>query len=356
MSNRHQINFMYKQIYFLLLLIPLFSIAQNKYEGEYENGKYSGYGSCYFNNGDSYTGEWKNGMCNGIGTYINKNGFQKTGHFKDNNFASDFIISPPWHLVDVFYELKEVSNFKSLSIDVDISDSIPDSTALYIAPFGIGSINNHYFYGGIQTQADGFLHKPYHQNSEAISKIGRGIIFSRWDQRSTDAIQLAPNGYASSNDDEGDFISVRNKFHWGKGKYRLTLFATDKHVSVNDTICTFVGMEIYSYGNKTNQLAGYLAFPGKELKLEKTLAIFVELYGDKSSMSDVPTCKIKLSNFKLNQQNMNPKKVSAIYDRKYPQWANATKDNETITIEIGKPFQRKNYYITESDCNLIFLR
>jgi hypothetical protein len=347
---------MYKQFYFLLLFIPVFSIAQNKYEGEYENGKYSGYGTCYFNNGDSYIGEWKNGMCNGIGTYINKNGSRKTGHFKDGKFVEDFIISPPWHLVDVFYELNEVSNFKSLSIDVEISDSIPESTALYIAPFGIGKINNHDFYGGIQTQADGFLDKPYHKSTEAISKLGRGIIFSRWDQRSTEAIQLAPNGYAASNDDEGDFISVRNKFHWGKGKYCLTLFTTDKKVLVNDTICTFVGMKIYSYRNKISKLAGYLAFPGTALKLDKTLAIFVELYGDTASIANVPYCKIKLSNFILNQQKLKPKKVIAIYDRKYPQLANTTKNNESISIEIGKPFQRKNYYITESDCNLIFVR
>ena len=125
---------------------------------------------------------------------------------------------------------------------------------------------------------------------------------------------------------------------------------------VNDTICTFVGMKIYSYGNKTSKLAGYLAFPGTVLKLDKTLAIFVELYGDTASLAKVPKCKIKLSNFMLNQQKMNPNKIIAIYNRKYPQWANATKNNETINIEIGKHFQRKSYYITESDCNLIFVR
>ena len=347
---------MWKLIYFLLTIHPIFSFAQNKYGGEYENGKYSGYGTCYFNNGDTYIGEWKNGMCNGIGTYINKNGSRKVGYFKDDEFVKEFEIPLPWHLVDIYYDLKEVTDFKSMSIDIDISDSIPDSTALYIAPFGIGSINNHYFYGGIQTQADGFLHKPYHQNPEVICKIGRGIIFSRWDQRSTDAIQLAPNGYAASNDDEGDFISVRNKFHWGKGKYRLTLFTTGKHVSVNDTICTFVGMKIYSYGNKTNQLAGYLAFPGEKLKLHKTLAIFVELYGDKFSIYNVPKCKIELSNFNLNQQRIAPTNIMAIYERKYPQYANTVKKDGEISIEIGSPIQHSKYYITESDCNLIYVR
>jgi len=347
---------MYKAIYFLLLLFPILSFAQNRYVGEYENGKYSGYGTCYFNNGDTYVGEWKNAMFNGIGTYINKNGSRKVGYFKNNEFVKEFEISLPWHLVDLYYDLKEESNFKSISIDVDISDSVPDNTSLYIAPFGIGSINNHYFYGGIQTQADGFLQKPYHQNSEIISKIGRGIIFSRWDQRSTDAIQLAPNGYAASNDDEGDFISVRNKFHWGRGKYRLTLFATDKQVIVNDTICTFVGMKIYSFSNKTTQLAGYLAFPGKVLKLDKSLAIFVELYGDKSSIYDVPKCKIQLSNFILNQERIGPKNIIAVYDRKYPQYANTINKDEIISIEIGRPFLHDKYYITENDCNLIYLK
>lgn len=53
---------------------------------------------------------------------------------------------------------------------------------------------------------------------------------------------------------------------------------------------------------------------------------------------------------------MIPKKVIAVYERKYPQWADVTKNKETITIEIGKPFQRKNYYKTRDDCNLIFVK
>lgn len=347
---------MCKQFFFLLLLFPFFSNAQNKYDGEFENGKYSGYGTFHFNNGDTYIGEWKNGAFNGIGTYIYKNGLQKTGYYKDNDFVKDFAISLPWHLVDISYDLKEVADFKSLSIDVNILDSISDSTALYIAPFGIGKLNNRDFYGGIQTQSDGFTHNPYHEKFEHISKIGRGIIFSRWDQRSTDAIQLATNGYAASNDDEGDFISVRNKFHWKKGRYCMTLFSTNKHVLVNDTICTFVGMKIYSYENNITQLAGYLAFPGKTLRLDKNLAIFVELYGDKTSISQVPQCKIEFSNFKLNQQLMYPKNIIAFYERKYPQWANTFKKNGKICIQVGMPFQLTDYYITGNGYNLIYVK
>jgi len=72
------------------------------------------------------------------------------------------------------------------------------------------------FYGGIQTYANG---KSIGNKKE--EEIGRGGIFSRWMERDTGALKTS--GYYASSDGEGDFISVRNKFRWDKGTYRLTL-------------------------------------------------------------------------------------------------------------------------------------
>jgi len=46
----------------------------------------------------------------------------------------------------------------------------------------------------------------------------------------------------------------------------------------------------------------------------------------------------------------------AIYERKYSQYANTVKKDGEISIEIGSPIQQSKYYITESDCNLIYVR
>jgi hypothetical protein len=61
----------------------------------------------------------------------------------------------PWHLVDVWWDLGKDVPFQSYSVDVTISDDVPSSANLYIAPIGLGHLGKTPFYGGIQTQVDG---------------------------------------------------------------------------------------------------------------------------------------------------------------------------------------------------------
>ena len=63
---------------------------------------------------------------------------------------------PPWHLVDIWWDMGEDQPFESYAIDVTISADVPSSVNLYIAPIGLGQLSGIKFYGGIQTQADGY--------------------------------------------------------------------------------------------------------------------------------------------------------------------------------------------------------
>jgi hypothetical protein len=62
----------------------------------------------------------------------------------------------PWHLVDIWWGIGEDVPFESYSLDVGISDDVLSSVNLYIAPIGLGHLSKTPFYGGIQTQADGY--------------------------------------------------------------------------------------------------------------------------------------------------------------------------------------------------------
>ncbi|MEO2021074.1 MAG: hypothetical protein ABGX05_04550, partial [Pirellulaceae bacterium] len=62
----------------------------------------------------------------------------------------------PWHLVDVWWDVGQDTPFESYSIDVTIKDPVPADINLYIAPIGLGHLNGIPFYGGLQTQADGY--------------------------------------------------------------------------------------------------------------------------------------------------------------------------------------------------------
>ncbi len=57
----------------------------------------------------------------------------------------------PWHLVDIWWNTGQDRAFESYGIDVKISDDVPSSVRLYIAPVGIASLGGTKFYGGIQT-------------------------------------------------------------------------------------------------------------------------------------------------------------------------------------------------------------
>jgi len=145
-------------------------------------------------------------------------------------------ISLPWHIIDIRTELKQDIKLDKLEIDFSILSDVPKDLNLYIAPLGYGSINNHGFYGGIQSK---------------VHDTGKpGLIFSRWDERDTAAIQTDSTGYKCSSGNEGNFISVRKKYNWTKGHYKITLKANPDTLMLKGKVHKWVTMSIYSYDKK----------------------------------------------------------------------------------------------------------
>ena len=46
----------------------------DRYEGQFINGKFGGKGKYFYSNGDMYDGEWSDDKKNGIGKYMLNNG------------------------------------------------------------------------------------------------------------------------------------------------------------------------------------------------------------------------------------------------------------------------------------------
>src|ERR1035437_2843974 len=82
---------------------------------------------------------------------------------------------PPWHLVDLWWGIGQDTPFESYSIDVEISDDVASMANLYIAQVALGYLGKTPFYGGIQSQSDGYTKQDQH-----LRKIGPGLIFSMW--------------------------------------------------------------------------------------------------------------------------------------------------------------------------------
>ena len=239
----------------------------------------------------------------------------------------------PWHLVDVWWDIGKDVPFQSYSIDVTISDDLPPTTNLYIAPIGLGHLGKTPFYGGIQTQIDGHTKKD-----PEVRRLGPGFLFSMWDERSLDAIRPSIGGFCQSSGHEGDFVSVRRPYHWHRGKYTYKIVRMDRE-EVGGRPFTWVGVFVYSHEEGENAFVGALRFKGEDPVLDRKLASFVEVYGGLIPVDEIPKVTVTLGNLVVNGKPVGMSSAEAIYPKGVPDYADAiAKDNELV-IKVGKPVE-----------------
>ena len=244
--------------------------------------------------------------------------------------APDTIKPMPWHVVDLWWNLGTNTPFDSYSIDVAILNDVPDDINLYIAPIGLGKLSGMGFYGGLQTHSDGkTVDDPQGRG------IGRGIIFSRWDERDTDAVRAAaPGGYFQSSGNEGDFISVRAPYAWTKGHYTYRLVKMDRSV-VHGDVGTWVGGFVYSHERHENAFIGAMWFKGEDLVLEKSIASFVEIYGGRIPISKIPTVCIRYENPTVNGHVVPLPGVDGHFDKGIPEVADVQWKEGGVEISVN---------------------
>lgn len=242
---------------------------------------------------------------------------------------------PPWHLVDLWWDLGKESPFESYSIDVDISETVPSSVNLYVAPLGIAHLNKTPFYGGIQTKMAG-----YTKRNRRLHSIGRGFIFSMWGQRSLDAIRIPADGVCESSGYEGDFVSVRRPFDWKKGKYTYRVVRMDKEV-VDGNSYTWGGVLVHSHETDENVFVGALRFPGENLTLGRKVASFVEIYGRRIPLTDIPKLTVTFGNLKVNGKPVDKPPVTAIYPKNAPDYASATCKDGAVLVTVGEEVKNR---------------
>ena len=241
----------------------------------------------------------------------------------------------PWHLVDLWWDLGEESPFESYSIDVTVGDDVPSTTNLYIAPIGIAHLDKTPFYGGIQTQADG------HTKSDArIREIGPGCLMSMWGERSLDAIRPSLGGLCQSSGHEGDFVSVRRPYEWTQGTYTYRVTRMDAE-EVEGVSHRWVGAFLYSHETGENVFIGALRFPGDDLVLSRKVASFVEVYGRRIPVSEIPKVTVTFGNVTVNGKPVNVKRVDAVYPNQVPDYAEAVAKDGAVVVAVGQAVESR---------------
>ena len=266
----------------------------------------------------------------------------------------DTRVRTPWHMAAVWVDLDHApEDFETFCLTFRIEGETADDVNFYFAPFN-GAINQLTFYGGIQTHINGL------GSDDRFVARDKGAIFSRWRERDTDAIMAAPGGLYQSLGNEGEFISVRNDFAWGQGRYRLCLRKSDlvegdplpENYDASDIAMswgryehTWVRMEATDLSSNDTTFIGALAVPGKTLALRRRNALFVEIYGRPSPFpaEQLPDLKIAVENFQLNGENLAYQTVTS-YSNTIPgngAEPNMTRilyaqDDREINIELGR--------------------
>lgn len=236
----------------------------------------------------------------------------------------------PWHLVDTWWDLGQDSPFESLAVDVTVSDDVPSTVNLYIAPVGLGHLSKTPFYGGIQTQADG-----YTRRDPKLRTIGPGFLFSMWGERSPEAIRPSDGGFFQSSGHEGDFVSVRRPFVWKKGRFTYRLVKMDRE-EVEGQTHTWVGAFVSVHETGENVFVGALRFKGEKLVLDRKVANFVEVYGRRRPAADIPKVTVTFGPPVVNGKAVANPSAEAVYPKGVPDYADVVASDGSLVVTVGK--------------------
>lgn len=254
----------------------------------------------------------------------------------------------PWHVANIWWEFeKPVEHFISLEMDITIDRDVPDTYNLYVSPCGIAMINGLQFYGGLQTNVNGW---PNKESRERVHP-GKGAIFSRWSADKKTPIGL--EHVRTAGDDclvesagyEGEFASVRRPFAWTKGTYTYSITKGESE-KIDGVDCTWFHCRVKDAAGVSHEV-GSLRFEGTDFTFWEKHSAFVEVYStSKIPKSGIPKVNITFGWPRLNGAKVALKKASAYYpDPKggttgSPDCAWIKTDGEKCTVEVGPIFKR----------------
>lgn len=252
----------------------------------------------------------------------------------------------PWHVANIWWDFeKPVEKFESLEIDVTIDRDVPDDYNLYVSPCGIAKINGLQFYGGLQTNVNGWANK---ESRERVHP-GKGAIFSRWSSDLKTPIGLdhvqtaAPECLVESAGYEGEFASVRRPYSWTRGTYTFCIVKREA-AKVNEVDGTWFECVVRdSAGIETS--VGRIFFEGTDFTFWERHSAFVEVYSTaKIPRSGIPKVNVAFGWPRLNGQKVALKGASAYYPHRQgpasPDCAVVKANGEACVVEVGPIFKR----------------
>lgn len=189
-------------------------------------------------------------------------------------------------MANFWWQWDDVQEFRELEVEFSINSDPGDFShqgGLYLM-VGHGRIAGHGYYFGLQTNV---------LRASLGAGVGKGIIFSRWEERDLSFAKVADpvTGWKQSAGYEGDFLGVRLSYDWGVGDYSMRL-APDGLEEDGE----WYGVWITELATNVKTWAGSLKFPlvdGKTF-VEPTSYTTVEIYGAPVRPIDIPEFHVRM--------------------------------------------------------------
>lgn len=252
----------------------------------------------------------------------------------------------PWHLANIWWHLEsEVANFESVRIPFTIDRDVPETVNLYIAPVGVAKINGLQFYGGIQTNINGWEDRV---SRKRVSR-GRGGIFSRWSHDKKTPIGLdhvsesGPGSLVESAGYEGEFASVRRQMAWTKGTWIYEI-RKDEQVEIDGAKHTWFECRIQNPEGQWHSI-GKLRFEGETFTYWNRHSAFVEVYSTAwIPRSGIPQVHVTFGWPEINGRPAKVTSASAHYpvtgSQAGPDCATIIGEGPNVRVEVGPIFRR----------------
>ena len=85
-----------------------------------------------------------------------------------------------------------------------------------------------------------------------------------------------------------------------------------------------------------NVFIGALRFPGEDLVLSRKVASFVEVYGQRIPVSEIPKVTVTFGNLAVNGKPVKVTAAHAVHPKSVPDYAEAIAEDGKIVIEVGQ--------------------
>ena len=255
----------------------------------------------------------------------------------------------PWHVANIWWTFQQpIEHFTSLEMDITIDRDVPDTYNLYISPCGLAKINDLQFYGGIQTNINGWANK---ESRERVHR-GHGAIFSRWS--SDKKMPIGLDHVRTADDDclvesagyEGEFASVRRPYAWKAGTYTWSI-TKGETIDRQGQPATWFTCQLKNHADDSQLEVGSLLFEGDDFTYWGRHSAFVEVYSTSEvRRSNIPQVNVTFGWPRINGAKAPLKGASAYYpsvesgSTSSPDCANIRTEGDKCIVEVGALFER----------------